>query len=656
MHKKTKIYLLGTFGLLSFGISVATIASSCTKTSSTNIQEQIKYDIMPTYTSQADNLLALGITPDYYPQQMYWKKKAPYDYLNPQKSDYQKWFYEKDNFANQFKEKLTSLEKDIKQYGTTWWSFSGNTYGEGVSEEYWNKNKGKLVYYDRYLIDNSHFERAKKSLVAHDGPISNPNTIIPVDFKMSRDFYLTLNKDDILNFKNKPNSLLRKSLLLGLEYKDKEKGELNELYNYSYIANKLQEDYFNGQTFDGINFNNSAFKKRVLEGNDIPIFYTEKNWNNPKSLNSKIYEALKTVVLTKKVRESGLNHLNYNPFSPTIKQDDYITSILQHHPIYEQNMRWDGGTQVYLGTMRDSLLYLYDIAYATTKYAYSEQAQIDFKDNLAKLEPLKKALFNANQIAKNLIERLNKIRAYFQAVGVVDKNYNPDLKQFDNTNSKTLGLLTTSQNSGSSTLQTQSKYGFLYYDLGFKAPKPILKKDEWTELLEDVNGKQLLCHRHGNGQIHCFGGGDSQDGVQVDKNIVGSLFNMDDNGWWWNLGEGSLSASNFAKFNSQFDYLIKISYQNLEDFHSNNLTRPQKELIMSLIKPNYEDPANRVFDDNYELWNDGIKSPIGYNMILDSIIRIINKTIDPQVIKQNEHLLREANNWGSYWDKFVNSK
>lgn len=131
---------------------------------------------------------------------------------------------------------------------------------------------------------------------------------------------------------------------------------------------------------------------------------------------------------------------------------------------------------------------------------------------------------------------------------------------------------------------------------------------------------------------------------------------MDDNGWWWNLGEGSLSASNFAKFNSQFDYLIKISYQNLEDFHSNNLTRPQKELIMSLIKPNYEDPANRVFDDNYELWNDGIKSPIGYNMILDSIIRIINKTIDPQVIKQNEHLLREANNWGSYWDTFVNSK
>lgn len=106
MHKKTKIYLLGTFGLLSFGISVATIASSCTKTSSTNIQEQIKYDIMPTYTSQADNLLALGITPDYYPQQMYWKKKAPYDYLNPQKSDYQKWFYEKDNFANQFKEKV----------------------------------------------------------------------------------------------------------------------------------------------------------------------------------------------------------------------------------------------------------------------------------------------------------------------------------------------------------------------------------------------------------------------------------------------------------------------------------------------------------------------------------------------------------------------
>jgi len=125
------------------------------------------------------------------------------------------------------------------------------------------------------LIDNSHFERAKKTLVAHGGPISNQKTAIPVDFKMSRDFYLTLNKNDILNFKNDPNSLLRKSLLLGLEYKDKEKGELNELYNYSYFADKLNKNYFNAETFDGINFNNSAFKKRILEGNDIPIFYTE---------------------------------------------------------------------------------------------------------------------------------------------------------------------------------------------------------------------------------------------------------------------------------------------------------------------------------------------------------------------------------------------
>ena len=332
MHKKTKKYLISMLATISIVIGTTTIISSCTKKTSANVQEQIKYDIMPTYTSQADNLLALGITPDYYPQQMYWKKNSPYDYLNPQKPNYQKWFYEKDDFANKFKEKLINLEKNIKQYGTTWWSFSGNTYGEGVSEEYWNKNKGKLVYYDRYLIDNSHFERAKKTLVAHGGPISNQKTAIPVDFKMSRDFYLTLNKNDILNFKNDPNSLLRKSLLLGLEYKDKEKGELNELYNYSYFADKLNKNYFNAETFDGINFNNSAFKKRILEGNDIPIFYTETKWKDPKSLNSKIYEAFKTVVLTKKVRESGLNKLNYDPFLSTTKQDSYVTSILQHHP------------------------------------------------------------------------------------------------------------------------------------------------------------------------------------------------------------------------------------------------------------------------------------------------------------------------------------
>lgn len=77
---------------------------------------------------------------------------------------------------------------------------------------------------------------------------------------------------------------------------------------------------------------------------------------------------------------------------------------------------------------------------------------------------------------------------------------------------------------------------------------------------------------------------------------------------------------------------------------------------MSLIKSDYDDPAKRIFDDNYELWNDGIKSPIGYNMILDSVIKIINKTIDPQLIQQNKQLLKEANDWGSYWKTFVNQK
>jgi putative ABC substrate-binding protein-iron len=35
-------------------------------------------------------------------------------------------------------------------------------------------------------------------------------------------------------------------------------------------------------------------------------------------------------------------------------------------------------------------------------------------------------------------------------------------------------------------------------------------------------------------------------------------------------------------------------------------------------------------------------------MILDSVIKIINKTIDPQLIQQNKQLLKEANDWGSY--------
>lgn len=633
--KFKKIFsLIGLTLVIGSAVSVAAVA--CKKTEST-----YHYKIVPTYVSQADNLIALGIIPDYYPKQLQWNHNKPYDFMNPEKVE--QYVLNKKEFGAKLKNKLSNIFSNVKEYGQSWWSFSGNALGEGTSEEYWDKRKGSFVLYDRYLIDNSHFENAEKKLKAEGGPIFNSNTAYPVDFKMSRDIYLNISKEDILSLDN-PKTKLQKELNAGLDYKDKSTHEFHPLHNFSYFANKIKTNFLEAKQKVGFDFENSNFAKLIIDGNDTPIFYVEKNWKDENSLNSKLYKVFKKIVLTPEVKNNHLNQMNYNPLSNN-KTESY-TSELQHHPVYEQNLRLDGGTQTYLGSIRDSLLYLYDIAFSTVMYANTEEAKKVFENEPERLELMKNALINANEIAGNLINRIKVIRNLFKKLKVVDENYDPESKNFDNTNSISLGLLASASGNGAtSSLQSQSKYGFLYYDLGFKAPKPKLLTDDPDELLttKAKNEHDANCHSHdGEEGYHCHG---DPEGRKVEN----SIFNMDDNGWWWNLGEGVIEQTNFARFYDSLDLVINVEFENKQKFQTQNA----KTQIKNLLKEDKREKSSAISFANYELWHEGARSPIGYNQVLDSLIQIILRNVDKSLVDQYKQEINEAFSWGSYWDKFV---
>ena len=80
----------------------------------------------------------------------------------------------------------------------------------------------------------------------------------------------------------------------------------------------------------------------------------------------------------------------------------------------------------------------------------------DFKGD-ARLGKMKNALKNANSIAGNLDARLTAIKAYFKAIGAENK---------------VVALTTVAPGGGVSTIQTNSKYSFLFDRLGLKYPMP----------------------------------------------------------------------------------------------------------------------------------------------------------------------------------------
>ncbi|MCV3728243.1 iron ABC transporter substrate-binding protein [Ureaplasma miroungigenitalium] len=700
MKKKIIKKVFGIISLCALGVSLSACAFACKPKVGT------VYRIFPTYVSQADNLLALGIVPDYYPTQVFWDKHEPYPYINALKPHtFQSFIYQDEPFKNGLTNKLASLEKRIKVFAPSWFSLSGNNDNENRNEEFWFFNKGNFILYDQYLLEDTNNVIGGAVLDIKGGPIKNDSFVTGVDYKTSRDLFLSLPFELIaaLHDADKAADPLIKKLKQGLTYEDPSINKLYQLHNFSRYANDINQYYFhnkqnltitNNNQQTPFNFWTSNFAKFVLgveydtqtqklinHQNEIPLFYPEYNWRESSSLNSKIYHFFNEILLTEKDKKAGINNINYHPqmcdydnFTkdlPLCTFDDQpsnTSSVLHHHPVYEQNLKLNDSSQIYLGSMRESMLYLYKIAYAATSFIQTKQGQALFKDNPEQKSALENALSNANLIAGNLYERLRSMRLLFQKLGLVDPNYDPQKYNFDNRRSKVLGLLTTFERNGTNTLQSISKYGFLYYDLGFRGPKPRLIGYDYRALLDPVDNKVPEgCHKHDDGTTHCVNEDNEEYELKrIKPKLTNSILNMDAHGWWWNLGDGGLTETNFAKFKGNFDYIFNLTKNKAQVF-SNPSENVQVNLLLKshIQKKTVIDPevlSNHVFLQDYTLWTEGIRSPIGYNQILDAVLDMLwntdevqgqIKTMSQAQQTQLHNQYKQAMHWGSYWDQYI---
>ncbi|MCV3753980.1 hypothetical protein [Ureaplasma zalophigenitalium] len=699
MKSKISKKIMGIFSMCALGIGLAMNTFACqTKTG-------VVYKIFPTYVSQADNLLALGIIPDYYPTQVFWNKNEPYPYINALKPEkFQSFLYQDDNFKKSLTNKLSSLQKRIKVFAPSWFSLSGNNENENRNEEFWFFNKGNFILYDQYLLEDSHNMIGGGQLNIEGGPIQKGSFVRGVDYKTSRDLFLSLPFELIADF-NDPHASaqpLIKKLKQALTYANKDTKKLYQLHNFSRYAKDINQFYFKNDNNLKIRVNDkpttfhfwtSNFAKFVLgveydvqqnkfvnKQNEIPLFYPEYNWREANSLNSKIYHFFNEILLTTKDKEAGIKNLNYHPAMcdyDSFTKDlplcnfDYqlgASSILHHHPVYEQNLKLNDNSQIYLGSIRESMLYLYKIAYVATSFIQTKQGQDLFKNDIEQKKALENALSNANMIAGNLYERLGLMRSLFQALGLVDPHYNPQKYVFDNRRSKVLGLLTTYERNGTNTLQSISKYGFLYYDLGFRGPKPRLIGYDYRALLDPVDNKVPEgCHKHDDGTTHCLNEKNEEYELKrIQPKTTNSILNMDAHGWWWNLGDGGLTETNFAKFKGNFDYIFNLTKNKTQVFNNPSENVQVNLLLKSHIqKKTVNDPevlSKNVFLQDYTLWTEGIRSPIGYNQILDAVLNTLWNTDEVQAKihsmtteqrAQVNKQYKQAQNWGSYWNQYI---
>lgn len=119
------------------------------------------------------------------------------------------------------------------------------------------------------------------------------------------------------------------------------------------------------------------------------------------------------------------------------------------------------------GAMRDNSLYLYDLASkvdnAFTKNISEVGTQAllaKFKDD-SRLTKFQNALENADKINSDLRARMAKIKVLVDKLAAKNNNAAP-----------TFGIVTIAPGGGVSTIQTSSKYSFLYKELGFSQPLP----------------------------------------------------------------------------------------------------------------------------------------------------------------------------------------
>jgi len=663
--------------LISLGTVAATIAPVVTVLSCGSNSEDgtRKFHILPTYTGEADQLLSLGVHSDYYPLQL--NSKAPFDYI----SNAAKYMTQQSpDFKNKFQERLNNLMPKIQ--GASWWNQDAkNSDDDRIDNTYWQKQHGDILLYEHYLLDDD-----QKIIESSWAPGHNNETTIQTNFRASRDPYTRIPKgvfygwdlsDEQAEKLSKGQSLAvggeisstapaknetgmwldggkLKSKIMGEEVTDaieitqadakiivslrKVKKDFDEkgTGNGEWVYNDwFFVDFFHRNFLDNEQFQTSHFKDWIIDSTK----------ENPFDDDATIAGQLQALFDASTYRENEVK--NGIPHSSTA----HGSTVVSHHPIYEQQGGEIGAAPMFEGAMRDNQLYLYNVAsqldnlvtYGTPygqqhynslpktaphaevvgiqKIARSQDEADEIKNWIknnipsSQVDEMKLAFDNANQITGELKTRMAAMKDYFQALGLEGKRF---------------GLMTIAPGKGVSTIQTMSKFSFIYKELGFKQPIPSNLHNLAMGAKTFSDGWQT------DGSNTFLEDGSVKDTAQdAIKEAVGdgSMFNMDDNGWFWNLGEEgdgttegtTLEADKLELFKGTFDLGIlatKDTNYDAEIGHNPGIALKVAQLFdENAVSSNAKTILAKARENaSYDLWNEGLKTPFVMHMLLDQIV------------------------------------
>lgn len=626
-----KRYVLG----IGTAAAVATPVVASVSCSWINDKSVNHYKLMPTYTGEADQLLALGIKPDYYPLQL--DSTKPYEYLtNPAK-----FLNIQDNqFREAFSNKIKSLMSGVT-LGTSWWNQQALDAGEkGSDPSYWQRQSADVLLYEHYLLDDD-----SKVIDSAIAPKHDEAMTIQTNFRWSRDPYTRLSKGvifgleyvdmeyvngkliwswkkdasgkDIIPAAKTPIASKDGSDSVVLEQSDIDiiqafindnvdsEGKGSWIYNSKFFS-----WIFHTMYLDNDDFSKSAFKAWIVDTSTSYAFDLDKN------IDAKLEKLFAASTYTQEEVDAGITLPNYS------------LNGRAHHPIYEQQEGDVGAAPMFEGSMRDNMLYLFNVSYQVqnlTRWGnvYGEAAYNaatpevkvkydEVRNKIAKLpqhDQMRDAFANADKITAELKTRMSKMKDYFAFLGA---------------NDKTFGIVTIAPGAGQSTIQSMSKYSFLYRELGFKQPIPNNLDEIASQATEHAK----------------------QDGA---------LFNMDDNGWWWNLGNSTESITrNLQQFTNANKGNMDIAVITARDSDFNDIVANQQPVRVALAKAiGTNTPSSQLssMKTNYDLWNEGIKTPFVFHMVLDEILDRTEQwaKANGKSIDVNDQRRKDALSWGNYF-------
>ncbi|WP_216083165.1 iron ABC transporter substrate-binding protein [Candidatus Mycoplasma haematohominis] len=643
----------------------------------------VEYKIMVNYNGQADLLLSLQIPPDYYPYQF--KKTNLYDYLtnvnkyivvNNHVSD------EKKKIKESLQSRINTLLSKVKEFGSSLWN--EDLYDTGIvfrNNQFWNNKKTTLLFIEQFIADDyTNIEDGYDLLPVH-------KKLIVTNYRAARDPY-TIFKEEVFNcFKNKgssgagngnncnSNNLAKKFMEYMANYNLEEINSIYRFGKYIEFWNRLIEE--NKEQMKTLGFEEWITKEKLFSLDDkvdkvlakkyeTTIFTKEElcllhTWADDSNGNAKCDTPSdwKTSIDKDKFK------IGYKPFTASKPSKT-------HHPALEQQIL-PGTAPLAEGSQKDIIVFLYQFAASIDKYAKSSEFKSEFASDHRK-DAMTNVLNNVAEIAANIKTRISKIRDYFKAIGVVDSSFNPEGNNpsWTTTNSKTFTVLTyppSAFGAGEATIQSMSKFPFIYKDIGLRQPIPanLLTTATASKVHED-HDEDDLSHE---------------------------IFSVDDNGWWWKIGSAHLDPTNLLEFRGQSDTILILANEDdwnlLKDPNSGTLKAASSLLASNKAKgsdsANFEEIDIRKVQGNepelrnnkgyhvsynkYHLWNEGLRSPIALNLLLDNLVDIFQRQYDTEFKGTNNgsagtgsssgsannvnSKYQEAMDWGSYWhEHFIN--